>query len=47
MQRGEHLKLQIDPGVGPVHPSEGLLDRIAHQIVGAPTIAGEHGGESA
>jgi hypothetical protein len=36
-----------DPGVGPVHRGEGLLDRIAHQIVGAPMIASEHRGESA
>jgi hypothetical protein len=44
MQSGEHLNLEVNPSTRPVYRGEGLPDRIAHEIVSAPTISSEHDG---
>jgi hypothetical protein len=47
MQNGEHLNLEVNPSRRPVRWGKGLLDRVAHKIVGAPSIASEHDGKGA
>jgi hypothetical protein len=47
MQNGEDLNLEVNPNTRPVHCGEGLLDCVAHKVIGAPTIASEHDGKGA
>jgi hypothetical protein len=47
IQDSEHLSLEVNPGTRPVLRSKGQLDRVAHKIVGAPSVASEHDGKGA
>jgi hypothetical protein len=47
MQNGEHLNLEVNPSRRPVRCGKGQLDRVAHKIVGALSVASEHDGKGA